>query len=131
MSLPADDRPFDLSPVTTAELPPTPVRDRNIAASAWDEAPDTLLRLGADLEISADRTAYKRRIGDWLLWRAGPTRGPARWMALDSHDLTRQFTFFIDGNKNNEGVGPSGTNHTRFRTWKEDLLASSAATDEG
>ena len=124
-SIPADDRPFDLSPVATAELPPTPIRDRNIAASAWDEAPAELLSLGGDLGIDADRTAYKRRIGDWLLWRAGPTRGPARWMALDARDLTRQCTFFIDGNKNNIGVGPSGVCHTRFRMWKEDLLEQS------
>ena len=121
-SVPADDRPFDLSPVTTADLPPTPVRDRNIAASAWDEAPAELLSLGADLGIGPDRTAYKRRIGDWLLWRAGPTRGPARWLALHRDDLTQQFTFFIDGAKNNVGVGPSGETHTRFRMWKEDLL---------
>ena len=126
MSVPADDRPFDLSPVTTADLPPTPVRDRNIAASAWDEAPAALLELGTDLGIGPDRTAYKRRIGAWILWRAGPTRGPARWMALHQDDLTEQFTFFVDGTKNDSGVGPSGQTHTRFRAWKEDLVAESA-----
>ncbi len=125
MSIPADDRPFDLSPVTTDDLPATPVRDRNIAAVAWDQAPAELLRLGDDLGIGADRIAYKRRIGDWLLWRAGPTRGPARWMALHSQDLSRRFTFFIDGNKNDSGIGPSGQSHARFRSWKEDLLAES------
>lgn len=124
-SVPADDRPFDLSPVTTADLPPTPVRDRNIAASAWDDAPAALLVLGEDLGISADRVAYKRRIGEWILWRAGPTRGPARWMALHQDDLTKQFTFFIDGNKNDTGIGPSGATHARFRLWKEDLVAES------
>lgn len=121
-ALPADERPYDLSPVDTDDLPATPTRDRNIAASAWQQAPAALLDLGDDLGIGPDRTAYKRRIGDWLLWRAGPARGPARYMAIDVHDLDQRCTFFLDGAKNDTGRGPSGTEHTRFRTWKEDLL---------
>jgi len=121
-ALPADERPYDLSPIETADLPPTPTRDRNIAASAWKQAPAALLTLGEDLDIAADRTAYKRRIGDWLLWRAGPARGPARYLAIDSTNLDRNCMFFLDGAKNDIGHGPTGTEHTRFRTWKEDLL---------
>ena len=125
-ALPADERPYDLSPIDTRDLPDTPTRDRNIAASAWQQAPSALLELGADLDIGPDRTAYKRRIGPWLLWRAGPARGPARYLAINSTDLTRSCTFFLDGAKNDVGHGPTGTEHTRFRTWKEDLLGRNA-----
>ena len=34
-ALPADQRPLDDTPVHTADLPPTPTRDRNIVATAW------------------------------------------------------------------------------------------------
>jgi hypothetical protein len=44
-----DERPADDTPVHTDELPPTPIRDRNIPATAWVEAPASLLRLGDDL----------------------------------------------------------------------------------
>jgi hypothetical protein len=118
----ADDRPFDHSPVTTAELPPTPVRDRQIPATAWTQAPDALLQLGEALGVPPERTAYKRRIGDWLLWRAGPARGPARYFAAHADDLTRQVTFDLNADGTHHGVGPSGTTHDRFRSWKEDLL---------
>ncbi len=36
---------------------------------------------------------------------------------LDDDAVT--FRLFADGT--GTGVGPSGTTHTRFRTWKEDL----------
>ena len=42
-------------------------------AERWVEAPDALRTLGADLGIAL--VAYKRRIGRYLLWRAGPARG--------------------------------------------------------
>lgn len=119
------DRPADRTPVHTDDLPPTPVRDRNIPASAWVEAPAELLRLGEDL---ADRpeAEYKRRIGRWLLWRAGPAVGDARYWAADAGDLTTQFTYRlrpeVDG-ANGEGHGPGGAMARRFRAWKEDLLA--------
>lgn len=118
----ADDRPFDFTPIDTVDLPATPTRDRNIAATAWTQAPDALLALGQQLGITAEATAYKRRIGDWLLWRAGPARGPARYLAIDSADLTRFFDFELDADGGHFGRGPSGTEHTRFRAWKEDLL---------
>jgi hypothetical protein len=118
----ADDRPFDFMPIDTTDLPATPTRDRNIAGSAWNQAPDALLVLGEPLGISAEATAYKRRIGDWLLWRAGPARGPARYLAIHSADLAKQFDFTLDAEGAHHGTGPSGVEHTRFRAWKEDLL---------
>ena len=64
-----------------ADLPPTPIRDRNIPATAWVEAPADLLALGADLP-GTPVAEYKRRIGPWLLWRAGPASGgDARYWA--------------------------------------------------
>lgn len=118
----ADDRPFDHTPIDTADLPPTPTRDRNISATAWRQAPSALLELGADLGIDAAATAYKRRIGPWLLWRAGPTRGPARYAAIADHDLATMHTFTLNGDGTAHGQGPSGIVHDRFRAWKEDLL---------
>lgn len=120
-AIPADDRPVDPTPVDTADLPPTPLRDRNIPAEAWRQAPTTLLELGADL--GNPLIAYKRRIGPWLLWRAGPARrADARYMALHSDDLNQQFTFRLYPDGTGDGLGPSGATHERFRTWKEDLL---------
>jgi hypothetical protein len=114
------ERPIDPTPIHTADLPPNPTRDRNIPASAWVEAPEELLHLGDD--IGQDLIAYKRRIGRWLLWRAGPpTKDDARYMALDADDTGRRFTFRLFPDGTGEGVGPSGTRHERFRAWKEDL----------
>ena len=62
-----DERPVDDTPVHTADLPPTPVRDRNIPATAWVEAPAELLALGDDLP-GRPVAEYKRRIGAWLLF---------------------------------------------------------------
>ena len=117
-----DERPDDTTPVHTAELPDTPTRDRNIVASAWVEAPAELLALGDDLP-GRPMATYKRRIGEWLLWRAGPAvDDDARYWAADRSDLTRQMTFRLFPDGTGDGVGPSGQRHTRFRTWKEDLL---------
>jgi hypothetical protein len=119
-ALPADERPIDPTPVHTDDLPPTPIRDRNIPASAWVEAPARLLALGADIDQPV--ITYKRRLGRWLLWRAGPAaKANARYLAVDSADLARQqeFRLFADGS--GEGAGPSGTVHHRFRDWKQDL----------
>ena len=123
-ALPADQRPIDPTPVHTEDLPPTPIRDRNIPASAWIEAPDELLGLGDD--IDQPLVTYKRRIGRWLLWRAGPaSRSNARYLAIDAEDLTRRHAFRLFADGSGQGRGPSGTDHTRFRAWKEDLLAES------
>jgi hypothetical protein len=119
----AEDRPIDPTPVHTAALPPTPQRDRTIPAVAWVEAPKELVDLGGDIGHSL--VAYKRRIGRWLLWRAGPaTRGDARYMALDGDDLSQRWTFRIFPDGSGEGTGPDGIVHERFRTWKEALRDS-------
>jgi hypothetical protein len=119
-----DERPYDETPVRTEDLPATPVRDRNIPASAWIEAPDDLRRLGEDLpgQPMAD---YKRRIGPWLLWRAGPASGAdARYWVARADDLSVRFRFRLFPDGSGEGAGPSGERHTRFRSWKEDLRDS-------
>jgi hypothetical protein len=117
---PAADRPIDPTPIHTAALPATPVRDRTIPATAWIEAPAALLDLGADLGEPV--VAYKRRIGPWLLWRAGPpSKGDARYMAVAADDLTARWTFRLFADGTGEGEGPDGVVHRRFRTWKEAL----------
>jgi hypothetical protein len=114
-ALPADERPFDFTAIHTPDLPATPTRDRNIAASAWIEAPTELLALSPE-------GAYKRRIHGWLLWRSGPAKdADATYFACAADDLTRQYTFHLDPDGNGRGIGPSGVAHERFRTWKEDL----------
>ncbi len=116
-----DERPIDPTPVDTADLPPTPVRDRNIPASAWRQAPDSLLALGADLPDEPE-AEYKRRIGPWILWRAGPAKGAdARYWVAHEDDLDRSFTLRLFPDGSAQGVGPSGAEHSRFRAWKEDL----------
>jgi hypothetical protein len=113
------DRPLDPAPRTTAELPPTPQRDRTIPATAWVEAPGELLSLGED--IGEPLVAYKRRIGRWLLWRAGPaSRASARYMAV-ADDLSVAFTFTLAPDGSGAGRGPDGALHDRFRAWKEAL----------
>ena len=119
-----DQRPADHTPIHTADLPDTPTRDRNIVASAWLEAPPELRALGDDLEGTPE-AEYKRRIGRWLLWRAGPAVGDARYLAIATDDVAVQHGYRLrpeaDG-VNGEGAGPSGEVHARFRAWKVDLL---------
>jgi hypothetical protein len=118
--LPADERPIDPTPVHTGDLPPTPIRDRNIPAEAWIEAPAVLLRAGDD--IGRPAITYKRRIGRWLLWRAGPANhADARYVAVAADDLTQDYVFRLFPDGSGEGLGPSGRRHDRFRDWKEDL----------
>ena len=125
-----DERPVDETPVHTDDLPPTPVRDRNIPATAWVEAPASVLTLGDDLP-GTPVAEYKRRIGPWLLWRAGPaTKADARYLAIDADDLDRQFEFRLYPDGTGEGVGPSGERHERFRAWKQDLIAVDPPADE-
>ncbi len=123
-ALPYNERPYDAAPVHTADLPATPQRDRNIPASAWVEAPEELLHLGDDIGVAAANVDYKRRIGRWLLWRAGPaTKADARYLAIASDDRAARHTFRLFPDGRGEGTGPSGKMHARFRTWKEDLKA--------
>jgi hypothetical protein len=120
-ALPYDQRPDDHTPVHTVDLPDTPIRDRAIPATAWVEAPKDLLELGHDLP-DAPVASYKRRIGPWLLWRAGPaTKARARYWAARADDPGTSWTFTLDADGDGTGVGPSGVVHDRFRSWKEDL----------
>ena len=119
-ALPVDERPLDHTPVTTAELPATPLRDRSIPPTAWAEAPARLLELGDD--IGAPITRYLRRIERWLLWRAGEAVGSdARYLAIDSGDLDVMYEFRLFPDKTGTGAGPSGEIHNSFRNWKLDL----------
>ena len=120
MTLPPGERPFVTDPVHTAELPATPQRSYRIPAHAWVEAPDDLLNLGTDI---GEPVEYKRRIGRFLLWRAGPPVGEARYMAI-ADDLTASFKFDLHG-RTGEGIGPDGQTHHRFRSWKESLRDAS------
>ena len=116
-----DERPADETPIHTVDLPPTPVRDRNIVATAWIEAPSSLLTLGDDLR-EHPVAEYKRRIGPWILWRAGPAKhDDARYWACADSDLDRSFMLRLFPDGSAEGTGPSGATHLRFRAWKEDL----------
>ena len=95
-----------------------------IPATRWPEAPLALLTLGDD--IGFDLVAYKRRIGRYLLWRAGPAvKAHSRYMALASDDLSEQYTFRLFPDGTGSGVGPDGVEHARFRTWKEALRDAS------
>lgn len=116
-----DERPTDRTPIHTSDLPPTPVRDRNIPAGAWVEAPAELRSLGDDLP-GRPEGEYKRRIGPWILWRAGPARGgDARYWACHHGDLDRSFSFRLFPDGSGAGIGADGVEHGRFRTWKESL----------
>ena len=116
-----DERPTDDTPVHTSDLPATPIRDRNIPASAWVEAPDSLRDLGDDLP-GRPVAEYERRIGEWLLWRAGPAKGgDARYWAARPSALDDAVTLRLFPDGSASGSGPSGDHHVRFRTWKEDL----------
>ena len=119
-ALPSPQRPVDDTPVHTEDLPATPQRDRRIPATAWIEAPRTLLALGDD--IGQPDAYYLRRIGPWLLWRAGPpSHGDSRYLALADDDLATTWTFRLFSDGTGEGEGPDGVVHRRFRTWKEAL----------
>jgi hypothetical protein len=123
MPTPAEQRTPTDRDWHTDELPSTPQRDYLIPATRWVEAPEELRSLGADLGI--DLVAYKRRIGPWLLWRAGPAvKANARYAAIHVDDLDRRFTFRLFPDGTGEGEGPDGTVHARFRTWKESLRDS-------
>lgn len=119
-ALPVTERPFRHDPVSTDELPATPVRTHRIPASAWDEAPPELLALADELDTE-EPPYYLRRVDRFLLWRAGPPVGEARYLAIALDDLGEQYAFALHG-RTGEGVGAHGALHQRFRTWKESLL---------
>ncbi len=120
MATAPEDRPPVTTDYHTDDLPPLPQRDYLIPAQRWVEAPGELRDLGVDFGV--ELVAYKRRIGRFLLWRAGPASGSdARYMALASDDLAERYTFRLWPDGRAEGIGPDGHPHDRFRTWKESL----------
>ena len=117
---PAEARPPTERDWSTAELPPTPQRDFLIPSRRWREAPPWLHELGRDFGV--ELVAYKRRIGHWLLWRAGPANhADARYAAIDADNTSQSYTFRLQADGTASGEGPDGQTHTRFRTWKEAL----------
>lgn len=122
---PAEARPPVDRDYTTPELPPLPQREYLIPATRWTAAPAELLALGADFGV--ELVAYKRRIGRFLLWRAGPAaKADARYMAVGADDLAERYTFRLWPDGRGEGLGPDGVVHDRFRSWKEALRDASA-----
>jgi hypothetical protein len=118
--VPAEERPPTDRDWHTSELPATPQRDFLIPATRWVEAPPDLVELGADLGIQL--VAYKRRIGRFLLWRAGPAAGAdARYMVLAANDPSEHYEFRLFPDGSGEGLGPDGRTHARFRSWKESI----------
>jgi hypothetical protein len=114
---PPHERPFVTERFHTHELPSTPQRTYRIPAGGWVEAPAELLSLGDDL---GEPVEYKRRIGRFLLWRAGPPVGEARYLAVSAEDTSETYRFDLHG-RQGLGAGPDGQIHSRFRTWKEAL----------
>jgi hypothetical protein len=120
VSTPTEDRtPVDHD-VHTAELPPLPQRTTMIPATRWVEAPDAIRHLGD--EIGVELVSYIRRIGRYLLWRAGRAAGePARYAAVAADDLDEVWRFALDADGTGAGLGPDGVEHHRFRDWKLSL----------
>lgn len=121
---PIHQRPFTERRYRTDELPDTPTRHFRIPASGWVDAPQVLLTLGDELDEPVE---YKRRIGGFFLWRAGPPVGRAIYLAIDVEDPDRFFRFDLHG-RAGSGRGPDGREHVRFRAWKEALVAESRET---
>jgi hypothetical protein len=121
--LKADDRPIWTEPFHTEDLPDTPERHRRLPASGWIESSQELRDLGRDL--GHDVVHYVRRIGEWYLWRSGPANdGHARYAAIDRRDLARMATLRLFPDGTADGLGPDGSIHYKFRTWKESLRDS-------
>ncbi|CAB4710064.1 MAG: hypothetical protein F2934_12355 [Actinobacteria bacterium] len=119
MATPAEQRPVIDRNVHTSELPDLPQRDSRIVASLWVEAPVAIRSLGDDL---GEEAGYVRRIGRFLLWRAGPAaHADARYGAVAADDLTRVVSFRLWPDGRGEGIGADGAVHDRLRTWKEAL----------
>ena len=127
MATPAEQRRLVAHDVHTDELPDLPQRDSRIVASRWIEAPAGIRSLGADF---GEEAGYVRRIGRYLLWRAGPAvHADARYGAVRFDDLSVLLTFRLLPDGRGEGVGADGESHTRGRRGKHSLLESAAPTE--
>ena len=128
MATPAEQRRLVDHDVHTDELPDLPQRESRIVASRWIEAPAGIRCLGDDF---GEEAGYVRRIGRYLLWRAGPAvHADARYGAVPIDDLDVLVTFRLLPDGRGEGAGADGEVHTRLRTWKQSLLEGVAPTDE-
>ena len=59
-------------------------------------------------------------------------KADARYGAVAADDLDEVWTFRLFPDGTGEGLGPDGTTHERFRSWKEALRdASGEADDQG
>ncbi len=124
MATPPEARPAVTDDVHTVDLPRPAATRLDDPGDPWAEAPAELRALGADFGVHL--VAYKRRIGRFLLWRAGPaSREDARYMALASDDLGERYSFRLYPDGRGDGVGADGGTHTRLRTWKESLRDAS------
>ena len=127
MATPAEQRRLVDHDVHTDELPDLPQRDSRIVASRWIEAPTGIRSLGDDF---GEEAGYVRRIGRYLLWRAGPAvHADARYGAIRFDDFSHLLTFRLQPDGRGEGVGADGESHTRLRTWKQSLLEGAAPTE--
>jgi len=123
MATPAEQRPLVDRDVHTDELPDLPQRDSRIVASRWVEAPEGIRSLGADF---GEEAGYVRRIGRFLVWRAGPAaHADAQYGAVARDDLSVIVTFRLQPDGTGEGIGADSAAHTRLRTWKESLRDAS------
>jgi hypothetical protein len=127
MATPAEQRRLVERDVHTDELPDLPQRESRIVASRWIEAPVGIRSLGDDIGQEA---GYVRRIGRYLVWRAGPAvHADARYGAVARDDLSVLVTFRLLADGRGEGVGADGAVHTRLRTWKQSLLEGSTSVE--
>ena len=88
-----------------------------------DRGAAELLALGDDLP-GRPVAEYKRRIGRVaaVAGRAGHRRRRPLLGRPTPTTSTAQHTFRLFPDGTGDGAGPSGARHTRFRTWKEDLI---------
>ena len=112
-------RPIELMSCDGATLR---LRAPNSYVRLWFESNFLSSLLREIQDLGHELVAYKRRIGPWLLWRAGPASGgDARYWAALATDTAHAFTLRLFPDGRAQGSGPSGAVHDRFRAWKEDL----------
>jgi hypothetical protein len=120
MAVATEDRTPVEHDLHTEDLPALPQRHTMIPATRWIEAPAEVRELGRDLGVPL--VSYIRRIGPYLVWRAGRAAGErARYCAVDADDLDERWLFELDADGNGSGIGPDGVEHHRFRDWKLSL----------
>ena len=118
-----DQRPADHTPIHTEALPPTPIRDRNIVATAWIEAPEQLLTLG---RRSAEPTGGRVQAADRRLAAVAGGSGRGRRRPLLGGPRRRSHRsntrFGCSQTTPATALGPAGSGTRSSDPWKEDLL---------